>query len=69
MAKCERNFANKQQTKKAFEFLDKKLNKFISEDKASRSKLKFGGTDDPCLKINRCESSKKVEGLSDKSIM
>ena len=69
IAKFERHFADKHQTKKAFEFLDKKLNKFISEDKASRRKLKFGGTDDPCLRINRCESSKKIEGLSDKSIM
>ena len=69
MAKYDRCYANKYQTKKAFEFLDKKLNKFISEDKVLRSKVKFDDPVDPCLKINRCESSKKIETLSEKSIL
>ena len=55
IAKQERHFANKVQTKRAIEFLETKLNRFITEEyNIFKSKRHFGGNEDQYLKINKC---------------
>jgi hypothetical protein len=33
-----------------------------------KSKKQLNGNEDPCLKINKCESVKKIDWMSEKSI-
>lgn len=66
-AKIERSYANKIQTKRALDFLENKINRIILEDIGVKNKKQVVN-DDPCLRINRCESHKRIENLSEKSI-
>lgn len=67
-AKQDKIYSNKLQTKRAIDFLERKINRFLAEEQSIRSRKQFNGNDDPCLKINKCESVRRIDWTSEKSI-